>query len=482
MPEPLPIYEIAGEMTEALRRQPERPRLVLEAPTGSGKSTQVPQILLDRGLLGSGQIVVLQPRRVAARMLARRVAEERGCRVGEEVGYQVRFENHAGPDTRIRYVTEGVLLRQILEDPSLNGVSAILFDEFHERHFFGDITLARALRIQRETRPDLAILVTSATLDGERIQAYLGDCPRLSSQGRTFPVEIRYAPVRERQKGEIWDHIARIAKNLDDPGDCLVFLPGAYEIRKTCDALRRAVKDADVLPLFGEQNPREQDRAIHPGQRRKIVVATNVAETSLTIGGVTTVIDSGLARMAGYDARRGISTLTVLKISRASADQRAGRAGRTAPGTCIRLWSEEDHAQRQAQTTPEIHRMDLAEVILTLLVSGVENLDDFEWFEKPDEAGLARASRFLAEIGALDDAGAVTTLGRRLARFPVTPRYARVLVEGAERGCFAQMCEVVALTQAKPIFPRRGSSREDFTEPGDTSDFQPALRAAGRGA
>ncbi len=408
----LPIYEVEEALVEALRGQPERPRLVLEAPTGSGKSTQTPQMLLDRGLLGLGQAVVLQPRRVAARMLARRVAEERGCRVGEEVGYQVRFENHAGPGTRIRYVTEGVLLRQILEDPSLSGVSAIVFDEFHERHFFGDVTLARAVQIQRESRPDLAILVTSATLDGEQIQAYLGDCPRLGSQGRTFPVEIRYAPVRERQKGEIWDHIARIAKNLEDPGDCLVFLPGAYEIRKTCDALRRSVKGADVLPLFGEQNPREQDRAIRPssgsgpGERRKIVVATNVAETSLTIGGVTTVIDSGLARMADYDVRRGINTLTVQKISRASADQRAGRAGRTAPGTCIRLWSEEDHARRPAQTTPEIHRMDLAEVVLTLLVSGVENLDDFEWFERPDEAGLERATQFLAEIGALDELGA----------------------------------------------------------------------------
>ena len=477
MDEKLPIYEIEEALIEALRAQAECPRLVLQAPTGSGKSTQVPQMLLDHGLLGNGQIVVLQPRRVAARMLARRVAEERSSRVGEEVGYQVRFENHVGPNTRIRYVTEGVLLRQILQDPTLSGVSAILFDEFHERHFFGDITLARALRIQREARPDLALLVTSATLDGEQIREYLDSCPLVTSEGRTFPVEISYSPIRERQKGELWDHIARTYKNADQSGDCLVFLPGAYEIRKTCDAIRRVAKNADVLPLYGELNPRDQDLAIRPGKRPKIVVATNVAETSLTIDGVTLVIDSGLARMADYDVRRGINTLTIQKISQASADQRAGRAGRTAPGHCIRLWGQEDHAKRPAQTTPEIHRMDLAEVILTLKVSGIEDLDEFEWFEKPDEAGLERATRLLVDLGALDEIGAVTDLGKQFARFPVTPRYARVLVEGSRLGCFETMCEVVALTQGKPVFARRNSGREDFTEPGDVSDFQPALRA-----
>ncbi len=477
----LPIYDIEDALVSALRAQPECPRLVLEAPTGSGKSTQIPQMLLDRGLLDSGEIVVLQPRRVAARMLARRVAQERGGRVGDEVGYQVRFENHVGPETRIRYVTEGVLLRQILTDPTLSGVSAILFDEFHERHFFGDITLARAVRIQRESRPDLAILVTSATLDGERIQEFLEDCPRLSSEGRTFPVEVRYAPIRERQKGELWDHIVRTylaqTKNQSDPGDCLVFLPGAFEIRKTVDTFRRNVRNVDVLPLYGELNPRDQDRAIQPGTRPKIVVATNVAETSLTIDGVTLVIDSGLARIANYDVRRGINTLTIEKISQASADQRAGRAGRTAPGTCLRLWSPEDQAKRPGQTPPEIHRMDLAEVILTLLVSGIDDLETFEWFEKPDEAGLERAFRLLIDLGALKNDRSLTRLGRDLARFPVTPRYARVLLEGARLGCFGITADMVALTQGKPLFPRRGSGREEFTQPDDGSDFQPALRA-----
>ena len=269
----LPIYEIADQVVASLRNTP---RLVLEAPTGSGKSTQVPQIILDSGLLGgSGEIVVLQPRRVAARMLARRVASERKGRVGDEVGYQVRFEHHVGPKTRIRYVTEGVLLRQILEKPNLPGVSAIIFDEFHERHFFGDITLARARLIQRDTRPDLVLIVMSATLDGEKTAAFLDSAPRLTSEGRTFPVEILHEPMRERQKGQIWDHIAKVAVGAGrasaGSGSMLVFLPGAYEIRKTTDALNRAGlgKTHDILPLYGELNPKDQDRALNPGSRPK---------------------------------------------------------------------------------------------------------------------------------------------------------------------------------------------------------------------
>lgn len=482
----LPIYEIQDRLVTTLR---DSNRLVLEAPTGSGKSTQVPQMLVDQQLLGNGEVVVLQPRRVAARMLARRVAQERKGRVGDEVGYQVRFENHVSRETRIRYVTEGVLLRQILSDPELSGVNAVIFDEFHERHFFGDITLARALKIQRDTRPDLKLLVMSATLDGARISEFLGGCDRLTSEGRTFPVDIRYAPIRERQKGEIWDHIVRVyadrMKAGGETGDALIFLPGAYEIRKTIDAFRRHswARHIDLLPLYGELSPRDQDRAVTPSDKPKIVVATNVAETSLTIDGVRLVIDSGLARMADFDTRRGINTLTIQKISQASADQRAGRAGRTAPGICIRLWSEADHAGRTPQTTPEIHRMDLAEVVLTLKVSGVADVDAFEWFEKPDESGLARAQQLLVDLGALDpDSGAVTKLGKQLSRFPVTPRYARALVEASRLGCFDEMCEIVAMTQGKPIFQRRkqrGSdlTQSDFVDPADESDFQPMLRA-----
>lgn len=491
-PKQLPIYEIAPRLASLLRSAPSCPRLVLEAPTGSGKSTQVPQILLDEDLLPPGQTaVVLQPRRVAARMLARRVASERRQRAGEEVGFQVRFENQSSPATRILYVTEGVLLRRFLSDPSLSGVSAILFDEFHERHFYGDITLARARQLQESTRPDLALLVMSATLDGEAVSTYLGGAPRLVSQGRTFPVEIRYEPPRERHGGELWDHIARALRphfaGTDTPPDTLVFLPGAYEIRKTIDTLSHQswTKGVDLLPLYGDLNARDQDRAAgEDSGRPRIIAATNLAETSITIPGITLVVDSGLARLADFDARRGINTLTIQKISRASADQRAGRAGRTAPGVCIRLWSEADHAARPAQTPPEIHRMDLAEVLLTLRVSGIEDLETFPWFEKPDARSLARAQQLLFDLGALrpltpDAAPAVTPLGRELTRFPVTPRYGRVLLEAARRGCFASVAEIVALSQGRSIYTGSKSSRppERYLRGDEISDFQPALRA-----
>lgn len=489
MPDQLPIFEIEEELVTQLAPGDYR-RLILEAPTGSGKSTQVPQMLLDRGVLGpTGQVVVLQPRRVAARMLARRVASERRVQCGDEVGFQVRFANQTSSKTRIRYVTEGVLLRQMLENPNLDGVSAIVFDEFHERHFFGDITLARARQIQEERRPDLALLVMSATLDGEQISEWLDGAPRLTSEGRTYPVDIRYSPPRERQKGEIWDHIARVyAEHVRETGetcDALVFLPGAYEIRKTIEAFRREswARHIEILPLHGDLGPRDQDRAVMPSDKPKIVVATNVAETSLTIGGIKLVIDSGLARMSDFDTRRGINTLTIQKISQASADQRAGRAGRTSAGTCIRLWSEADHARRPLQTVPEIQRMDLAEVALTLKAQGVKDLDAFGWFEKPDDAGLKRAIAQLKDLGALHPkTGAITDLGYRLAKFPVTPRYGRVLIEAVDFGCFDAMTEVVAMTQGKSIFVRRktrGSdlSQEDFIDPSDQSDFQPALRA-----
>ncbi len=485
MAAPLPIHGIRDALLQALREQSSCPRLVLEAPTGSGKSTQVPQMLLDGGLLGLNQeVVVLQPRRIAARMLARRVASERGSNCGDEVGYVVRFESQVSGRTRIRYVTEGILLREILQSPSLPGIAAIVFDEFHERHFHGDITLARALRIQREARPDLQLLVMSATLDGEKIAAFLGNCPRLTTEGRTFPVEIRYEPQKERIKGELWDHIARVygdfrQNNPGPTGDALVFLPGAYEIRKTIDALRqsKATRDVDILPLHGELNPRDQDAAVNPSARPKIVVATNVAETSLTIDGVTLVIDSGLARLADFDARRGINTLTIQKISRASADQRAGRAGRTAAGTCIRLWSEADHAGRRGQTIPEIHRMDLSEALLALAATGIEDLDGFEWFERPDDNGLRRGRALLEDLGALDSTGKLTDLGRQMARLPVTPRYARVLLEASRLGCYDAVAEIVALTQGKSLWARRGRIPESLIETGDVSDFQPLLRA-----
>ncbi|MGI9241208.1 MAG: helicase-related protein, partial [Verrucomicrobiales bacterium] len=333
----LPIHELAAEIAAALGGGDGSGRLVLQAPTGSGKSTQVPQILLDRGVVGEGEsILVLQPRRLAARLLGNRVAAERRGRVGEEVGYQVRFENRTGAGTRIRYITEGILVRRLLDDSDLEGVGAVVFDEFHERHLQADLALAIVLQLQQERRPDLKVVVMSATLDTELVENFLEPCVVLGSEGRTFPVESRFVPLR--QKDEVWDGVVRALEERvlkeGREGDVLVFMPGGFEIRKTMDAIARRPwsKEFVVLPLYGELSPEKQDAAVSRQTRRKIVVATNVAETSVTIDGVRVVIDSGLARVADYDARRGINTLTVEKISRASAEQRAGRAGRTAPG------------------------------------------------------------------------------------------------------------------------------------------------------
>ena len=347
MPDLLPIFEIRDAVVSALR-DAATPNLLIKAPTGSGKSTQVPQFVLDSGLLPEGQrCVVLQPRRIAARMLAQRVAKERGARLGGEVGYQVRFDNVTGRDTRLVYVTEGVMLRLLMEDADLRGVGCIVIDEFHERHLDGDLVLAFARALQRTRRPDLKIIVMSATLVPGPLAEFMQPCRLLESAGRTFPVEVRYqAPVKLKtgQTEAVWDQAARACETLaltpGFEGDMLVFMPGAYEIRKTMAALagRSFAKGRRILALHGELSPQDQDEAVAPGGTPKILVSTNVAETSLTIEGIRAVVDGGLARVASYDARRGINTLTVQKISRASAEQRAGRAGRLGPGIAVRLW------------------------------------------------------------------------------------------------------------------------------------------------
>ncbi len=480
----LPIYDILPELLDAWRRVEVRRRFVIEAPTGSGKSTQLPQMLLGNGLLGDGEVVVLQPRRIAARMLAQRVAGEVGTRLGEVVGYQVRFERVVSKATRIRYVTEGILLREMMEDPGLAGITAIVFDEFHERHLYGDITLARAVEIQGGGRPDLALFVMSATLQSAALTSYLAPAVHLVSGGRMFPVVVKYTPQRMTLKGEVWDHAARVcgeALGLQKEGNALIFMPGAFEIRKTMEALGREkwAKGFDILPLHGELAPGRQDAAVMGGGvgRRRIVVATNVAETSLTIEGIRVVVDSGLARMAGWDANRGINTLTVEGISRASADQRAGRAGRTGPGVCYRLWSEEHHGRRSAATVPEIARLDLAEVLLTLKAAGVADLTGFRWFEAPDARAVERGVALLKELGALDAGGEITEAGRRLTRYPLHPRHARVMEAAREHGCVPAMALVVALLQGRPLFTgRAGEGERRFALPDDYSDFLAQLR------
>ncbi len=485
-PSSLPIYELETALVRTLR---DHGRLLLRAPTGSGKSTQVPRMLLCHGFLDTGEAIVLQPRRLAARLLARRVAAEEGDELGGVVGYQIRMEGRSSARTKIKFVTEGVVLRQMSFDARLKGVSVLIFDEFHERHLYGDITLARALQIQRETRPDLKIIVMSATLETGRLRDYLAPCELLESAGRTHPVEIRYLPRSPNFDREpVWEVAARACAEVAarNDGDLLVFMPGAYEISRTVAAVEadRALRDFEVFPLHGELPPERQDAAVSRSARRKIIVSTNVAETSLTIEGVTAVVDAGLARMARFDAHRGINTLLIEKISRASADQRAGRAGRTAPGVCLRLWSEREHADRPAQELPEVHRLDLAEVVLTLKAAGINEVGSFPWLEKPEPKALARAEQLLADLGAIrfGGDGAITPIGKKMLRFPLHPRYARMMIEAEARGCVRSVALMAALTQGRN-FLLRGVPREVERAREDTlgdergSDFFQLMRA-----
>ncbi len=458
----LPIYELESTLVASLR---DRSRVVLQAPTGSGKSTQVPQMLLDHGLAGKGEIVVLQPRRLATRMLAARVAHERSVRLGDEVGYQIRLDRICSARTRIRFVTEGILLRQMLADPRLVGIDAILFDEFHERHLYGDITLARALDLQEQHRPDLKLVVMSATLDASGLQKFMAPCELLTSRGRTHPVQIEYL---DKPLGDfpVWDAAAeelnRVAATTE--GDVLIFMPGVYEISRTIEAVKhsRAGKDFLALPLHGELSADQQDAAVARYERRKVIVSTNVAETSLTIDGVRVVIDSGLAKIARFDPYRGINTLLVEKISRASADQRTGRAGRTAPGVCIRLWTDREHGDRAPQELPEVRRLDLAEVVLTLKASGIGDVAKFRWIEAPDPKGLDRALTMLTDLGALDATGTVTALGRRMLAFPAHPRYARMLLAAHDSGCVPAAAVIAALSQGRNLIRRaEGKQMQD---------------------
>ncbi|MDB4597110.1 helicase-related protein, partial [Akkermansiaceae bacterium] len=392
MPDPssLPIWKIHADILQTLQSGN---RLVLVAPTGSGKTTQVPQMLLDAGIADDKIIVVLQPRRVAARTVTTRVASERKGKLGAEVGYQIRFDDKTSADTRIVFVTEGILLRWLQDDRALSKVGAVLFDEFHERNLLSDVALALVKNLQQTQRSDLAMLVMSATLDAEPVAEYLDQCPILVSEGQSFPVEVNYLPVPDQNQitTQAAQSVERII-NEDGPGDILVFMPGRGEINGTLDALSnlRTNEEVTCIPLHGALEPQEQDRAFAPNKLRKVIVATNVAETSITIDGIRHVVDSGLARVARYDAERGIGTLLLEPISRASADQRKGRAGRTATGTCHRLWTEIAHKSCEERNTPEIQRSDLSEVVLLLHSLGIREAVTFDWLDKPDPQSVER--------------------------------------------------------------------------------------------
>ena len=452
----LPIDDVLASLVAAVR---ERGAAVLVAPPGAGKTTRVPGALLDAGLAGTGDVVVLEPRRLAARLAAARVASERGARLGDEVGYEVRFDRKVGGATRIRFVTEGILTRRLLDDPTLRGTGVVILDELHERHLAGDLALALCQRLRRGPRPDLKLVAMSATIDPGPVATFL-DAPVVVSEGRTFPVDVEHAAAPDdRHVGkQVASAVRRlVGEGLD--GDVLVFLPGGGEIRRATEELAELAARADllVLPLHGDLSAEEQDRAVARADRRKIILATNVAETSVTIDGVVAVIDAGTARVARHSPWSGLPSLVVEPISKASATQRAGRAGRTRPGRALRLYTKHDHDTRRERDAPEVARADLAEAALELHAAGFARLADFPWFEAPPPAAADAADELLGRLGAVDARGAVTALGRRMLRFPAHPRQARLLVEAERKGVAREGAILAALLGARELrVERRG--------------------------
>lgn len=427
--ESLPIESVLEDIVAALREQG---AVTISAPSGSGKTTRVAPRLLHEV---PGRIIVLEPRRVAARAAARRMAEEHGEPLGGTVGYQVRFDRRIGSKTRLEVVTEGVFLRRLQEDPWLEGVSAVVFDEFHERRLETDLALALTRRVKLELRDDLWIVVMSATFEAEAVSRYLGSCARIESQGRLHPVEIEHLGIHER--GDIWQSLpGAVDRTLEQTeGDLLVFLPGVGEIRRAERVLSGIAERREILlaPLYGDLPAEQQDAVLRPSARRRIVLATNVAETSVTLPSVDAVVDLGLARVPRYDPGVGLDRLELEPISKASATQRAGRAGRLRPGRCLRLWTAGDHRQRPDETPPDIERVDLSGAVLQLHAWGEPDAKAFSWFEAPPEEALDRAESLLRALGALDAHG-ITPSGRRMVELPASPRLARLLLEGERLG------------------------------------------------
>lgn len=429
----LPVEEVLPDLRAALARRGEA---VLVAPPGAGKTTRVPPALLDEPWAQEGKIVLLSPRRIAARAAAARMAQERGERVGDTVGYRVRLDSRVGPKTRIEVVTEGVFTRMILGDPELKGVSAVLFDEFHERSLEGDLGLALARDAQSALRPDLKIVVMSATLDAARIAALLENAQVIVSEGRMFPVAHVYRPRDPRARLEQDVSAAVRAALAAEQGSALVFLPGAREIERTAELLRTELRDpsVDVRPLYGAMSAADQDAAIAPAPRgrRKVVLATSIAETSLTIDGVRIVVDSGLARRPRYEPALGLSRLETVRASQAAITQRAGRAGRLEPGVSWRLWNEGETRALPAFERPEILDADLAGLALDLAAWGVNDPAALAWLDPPPKPAWTEALALLKRIGALDDDRRLTRHGEAVARLPLPPRLAHMVIAAAE--------------------------------------------------
>ena len=463
----LPVHEVEQEIRSALRG--DQSRVLLKAPTGSGKSTAVPEMVRAEV---DGQVIVVQPRRMAARLLAHFVAGQLGTSLGKGVGYAIRFEKRASSETEILFVTDGVLQRMLIEDPDLSGVGAVIFDEFHERRLASDLSLARILDLQQGSRPELRVVVMSATLEVGDLARYLRPCHFIETGGRLYPVESIYRAEKAvtrrgpMQKQELWHRVASAIQGefseLMAGERILVFLPGLYEIRKTQTLLESLawMKEWDIKPLYSALSPEAQKQAIVVDDSKRIILSTNVAETSLTIEGVKVVVDSGLARQLNYDVNRGFNSLGLEKISRAAAEQRAGRAGRMGPGRCIRLWSEADHRGRRSFEVPEILRVDFTEAFLFLKQLGVDQVSEFRWLDPPEQQQLKDAQNMLESLGAIDGEGLLTSAGREMARLPMHPRLSALILAG--ENCLGEVLFVAAAVQCDGVFKKGGKGPRWF--------------------
>ncbi len=472
----LPIDDTLPQLLTALRVSG---AVVLRAPTGAGKTTRVPPAVVESGLAGNGLVLMLEPRRVAARAAARRMAIEHGTPLGDVFGYQVRFDKKASPRTRVLVVTPGVLLRRLHDDPFLEGVACVVFDEFHERGLEADLALGMVRLIRESVRPELKCVVMSATVNPAAVSAYFGGCPVVDSAGRAFPVEITYRSRRSDTPVSlaVADAVRDVMNARD--GDALAFLPGLREIRQAAAELEAFARERDILvmPLHGDLPPEQQDRALQKLDQRKVVLATNVAETSVTVDGVTAVVDSGLARQMEFEPSVGMDRLRLVPISRASADQRSGRAGRTAPGVCVRLWDEPSHRGRPEQTVPEIRRVDLCSAVLQLAALGEPDVRKFPWLDAPTEEAVQQSLQLLQQLGLLANAS-LTPLGEAAGALPVHPRLGRLLLEGQRLGCAHRAALVAALLSERDPFLREFDSGPPVrTAPPTVSDVLDRVEA-----
>ncbi len=474
----LPIDEVLPQLRAALRAHRS---VILQAPPGAGKSTVVPLALLEEPWALGKRLIMLEPRRLATRAVAQRMASTLRESVGQTVGYRMRLDTQVSRNTRIEVVTEGVLTRMLQNDPSLDGVAALIFDEYHERSLQADVGLALSLDARDTLTPDLKLVIMSATLDGERVAALLGDAPIVTSEGRTFPVVTRFVgksapllpdPTAARGMQESPEKVvAQIVLGAleDEPGDVLVFLPGAREIRRVQTLIEERLPSASrgssvvVLPLFGDLSAGEQDAALAPGAggARKVVLATNIAETSLTIPGVRIVVDSGLVRRSAFDPSTGMSRLETQRISRASADQRQGRAGRVESGVCYRAWSEGAQRSLAPFSSPEITDADLAPLALDLANWGIRDANDLRWLDPPPAPMLASARDLLTRLGALDADGRITKHGREMASLGVHPRLAHMLIKSRELGALSLASDFAALLSERDLLRGAGSRDAD---------------------